>query len=200
MKLRRSIAALAALCVLAAPAALAATAAPPARTTTTLATTGTGGASAPQARAAAAHQRAHHRALLRHLRLAHQAARLDGDRLPHGYRHRVIGAPLPWLVRKNAQLRHEIAVLRRESRQYRAALRRVPYSTLRAIASCESHNNPRAIGGGGAYRGLFQMTFQIWGAVGGHGDPAAASVHEQYLRAALVYARYGSGQWPVCGH
>ena len=46
---------------------------------------------------------------------------------------------------------------------------------------------------------MFQMTFHIWGAVGGKGNPAGASRAEQYYRAALVYTRYGRGQWPVCG-
>src|SRR5262245_723827 len=30
---------------------------------------------------------------------------------------------------------------------------------LRSIAACESHGNPRAIGGGGAYRGMYQFSF-----------------------------------------
>ena len=191
MKLKRFIAALAALCVLAAPAAFAATATPPSRTTTTT--------TSPQAQAAAAHQRAHHRAYLRHMKLARKAAWLAGQRLARGYYRKAKGAHLAWLQRRNRQLRREIRALRRENRQYHAALRSVPYGTLHAIASCESHNNPRAIGGGGRYRGLFQMTFHIWGVVGGSGDPAAATVKQQYLRAALVYRRYGSGQWPVCG-
>ena len=70
---------------------------------------------------------------------------------------------------------------------------------LAAIAQCESGGNPRAIGGGGQFRGLFQFTFQTWAAVGGHGDPAAAPVSEQVQRAAALYARSGPGQWPVCG-
>ena len=85
---------------------------------------------------------------------------------------------------------------------HRFKVRRIPdwgRENLSSIAWCESHNNPRAIGGGGRYRGMYQMTFSIWGAVGGHGDPAAAPAAEQYYRAALIYTRYGSGQWPVCG-
>jgi hypothetical protein len=192
MKLKRFIAALAALCVLAAPAAFAATATPPSRSTTTR--------PSPQAEAAAAHQRAHHRAYLRHMQLARKAAWLQGRHLARGYYRVAKGARLAWLQRRNAALAREIRGLRRVARQYRAALRSVPYGTLHAIASCESRGNPRAIGGGGRYRGMFQMTFQIWSAVGGHGDPAAAPAAEQYYRAALVYHRYGSGQWPVCGH
>jgi hypothetical protein len=70
---------------------------------------------------------------------------------------------------------------------------------LAAIAACESGGNPRAIGGGGLYRGLFQFDQRTWNAVGGSGDPAAASVAEQVKRAEILYAQAGPGQWPVCG-
>ena len=70
---------------------------------------------------------------------------------------------------------------------------------LKAIAACESGGNPRAIGGGGLYRGLLQFDRQTWASVGGTGDPAAASVEEQYRRGAILYARAGSSPWPVCG-
>jgi hypothetical protein len=135
----------------------------------------------------------------RNVRLARLVARHEGRRLTPAYARKAAVKPLHILQRSNVRLRRELRALRRERAQYRAAFRRVPRSTLRSIAQCESHGNPRAIGGGGRYRGMFQMTFQIWGAVGGHGDPAAASVGEQYYRAALIYSRYGSGQWPICG-
>jgi hypothetical protein len=70
---------------------------------------------------------------------------------------------------------------------------------MEAIANCESHGNPRSIGGGGLYRGKYQMTTSIWASVGGNGDPAAASEREQDRRAAMLYNRSGPGQWPVCG-
>lgn len=70
---------------------------------------------------------------------------------------------------------------------------------LAAIAACESGGNPGAIGGGGQYRGLFQFDQATWNAVGGQGDPAAASVAEQVKRAEILYAQSGPGQWPVCG-
>ena len=70
---------------------------------------------------------------------------------------------------------------------------------LRSIALCESHNNPRAIGGGGAYRGLYQFSFSTWRVVGGWGDPAAAPRSEQTWRAWLLLKKHGSGHWPVCG-
>jgi peptidoglycan hydrolase-like protein with peptidoglycan-binding domain len=71
---------------------------------------------------------------------------------------------------------------------------------LQQIARCESGGNPRAIGGGGQYRGKYQFTRETWAAVGGSGDPAAAPEAEQDRRAAALLARNGTGQWPVCGH
>ena len=70
---------------------------------------------------------------------------------------------------------------------------------LAAIAACESGGNPQAVGGGGQYRGMFQMTYSSWAAAGGTGDPASATVAEQVKRAGILYARSGAGQWPVCG-
>ena len=70
---------------------------------------------------------------------------------------------------------------------------------LHAIAQCESHDDPHAIGGGGEFRGKYQFTYSTWAAVGGHGDPAAAPEAEQDRRAAVLYERTGPGQWPVCG-
>jgi hypothetical protein len=70
---------------------------------------------------------------------------------------------------------------------------------LQAIAQCESGGDPRAIGGGGAYRGKYQFSYATWAGVGGSGDPAAAPEAEQDRRAAMLYDRSGPGQWPVCG-
>ena len=70
---------------------------------------------------------------------------------------------------------------------------------LEAIAACESGGNPRAIGGGGAYRGKYQFSRATWAAVGGSGDPAAAPEAEQDRRAGILYAQSGASQWPVCG-
>jgi hypothetical protein len=76
---------------------------------------------------------------------------------------------------------------------------RAERSKLSRIAQCESGGNPRAVGGGGRYRGLFQFDYSTWQGVGGHGDPAAASVEEQYRRAAVLLRRRGTAPWPVCG-
>ena len=70
---------------------------------------------------------------------------------------------------------------------------------LDSIAACESGGDPTAVGGGGIYRGKYQFTYDTWQSVGGTGDPAAASEAEQDQRAAMLLARDGAGQWPVCG-
>jgi hypothetical protein len=88
---------------------------------------------------------------------------------------------------------------RRQRRAARVAANAGPTGALAAIAQCESGGNPRAIGGGGAYRGLYQFSYATWAAVGGTGDPAAASVAEQTRRAQILYDTAGPSQWPVCG-
>jgi len=69
---------------------------------------------------------------------------------------------------------------------------------LEAIAACESGGNPSTNTGNGFY-GKYQFTQSTWAAVGGSGNPAAAPEAEQDRRAAMLLARAGSGQWPVCG-
>ena len=100
-----------------------------------------------------------------------------------------------------AAMPYEQADLMQKARAARAAPERpvaIP-SHLAAIAQCESGGNPRAIGGGGAFRGKYQFDYGTWASVGGSGDPAAAPEGEQDMRAALLYARAGATPWPVCG-
>jgi uncharacterized protein YabE (DUF348 family) len=68
-----------------------------------------------------------------------------------------------------------------------------------ALAKCESGGRPNAVSSTGAYRGLYQFSMGTWAAVGGSGDPAAASPDEQTYRAQILYQRSGAGQWPHCG-
>ncbi|HEX2097091.1 MAG TPA: transglycosylase family protein [Solirubrobacterales bacterium] len=92
------------------------------------------------------------------------------------------------------------ARIRREEREAFATLPAgVSMSTLDAIAACESGGDPTAVSSDGSYRGKYQFSFETWAAVGGSGDPAAASEAEQDYRAALLYAQSGSSPWPVCG-
>jgi resuscitation-promoting factor RpfB len=68
-----------------------------------------------------------------------------------------------------------------------------------ALAKCESGGRPNAVSASGKYRGMYQFSTATWAAVGGTGDPAAASADEQTYRAQLLYQRSGAGQWPHCG-
>jgi hypothetical protein len=146
----------------------------------------------------------HTKLVKRFLKLRNRANRLiakrDGHRRPKAVR---TAKQLRW---SNHALRHEIRLLRkrisrvkRHLRERRAGLNSGVRATLERIAFCESHGNPRAIGGGGAFRGKYQFTFGTWAAVGGKGDPAAAPEPEQDRRAAMLLARSGSSPWPVCG-
>ena len=110
----------------------------------------------------------------------------------------VPGAPLGDHASAVAQEREERRVQRERNREqgYRAVA--VP-AHLQAIAACESGGNPRAVSANGMYRGKYQFDYGTWAAVGGSGDPAAASEAEQDMRAALLYQRAGASPWPVCG-
>ena len=70
---------------------------------------------------------------------------------------------------------------------------------LAAIAQCESGGDPTAVSSNGMYHGKYQFSVATWAAVGGAGLPSQASEAEQDMRAAMLYARSGPGQWPVCG-
>ncbi len=118
---------------------------------------------------------------------------------------RVLHAHLAGTPTVAAQFRRvERALRARRAKTRRARAANATYTgplagTLAKIAACESGGNPAAIGGGGTYRGAYQMTYSAWASVGGSGDPAAASMAEQTRRAAMLYTRAGAGQWPVCG-
>ena len=68
----------------------------------------------------------------------------------------------------------------------------------RALAACESSLNPEALNPTGKYRGLFQFDNRSWEWVGGSGDPARASIREQYKRAKLLHEKQGWNAWPQC--
>src|SRR4051812_43245908 len=126
----------------------------------------------------------HDRLLRRHRRLARAAGERNRDAR----------------FMSNGDLRRESPRLRRELRARESA---APSSTagagLQAIAACESGGDPHAVGGGGAFRGKYQFTYQTWAAVGGSGDPASAPEAEQDRRAAQLMATSGRQNWPVCG-
>jgi hypothetical protein len=146
-------------------------------------------------------QKKHERLVKRYLRLRnrlnHLVAKRDGRRKPQLVRG-VSAKQAQWSDR---ELRHAIRQLRTRIRRVRGHIRATSAvsGVLAGIAACESHGNPRAIGGGGAFRGKYQFTYGTWAGVGGKGDPAAAPESEQDRRAALLLARTGGSAWPVCG-
>ncbi len=72
-------------------------------------------------------------------------------------------------------------------------------SHLAAIRACESGGDYSAVSSSGTYRGAYQFDQATWEAMGGSGDPAAASPAEQDMRAQMLYEQSGSSPWPVCG-
>jgi hypothetical protein len=145
--------------------------------------------------ASSLHDAAHRHARHRTLELARSRARLKGIRVRRAYVHRVSSWALPRVLDEHRTLRREVRHLRRTGGAPAVA---IP-AALASIAACESGGNPRAIGGGGAFRGKYQFDRGTWASVGGRGDPAAAHEVEQDRRAAILYARAGAAPWPVCG-
>ncbi|MHA7133415.1 transglycosylase family protein [Oerskovia turbata] len=66
-----------------------------------------------------------------------------------------------------------------------------------ALAKCESGGNP-ATNTGNGYYGLYQFSASTWKSMGGTGLPSQASAEEQTMRAQMLQARSGWGQWPAC--
>jgi hypothetical protein len=117
----------------------------------------------------------------------------------------MITAPLGNHPLDAAEARSRLRAAERSAEKAAAAARPGPAPApatpphLQSIAACESGGNPSAVSANGAYRGKYQFSTSTWAAVGGSGDPAAAPEAEQDRRAAILYARSGAGQWPVCG-
>jgi hypothetical protein len=148
-------------------------------------------------------QKRHARFVKRYLKLRNRLNRLiakrDGHHKPKLVRDaKQVRWTVPELRLELRRLHKRIQRVRRHIRAQRAGLTPGVRSVLERIAACESHGNPRAIGGGGAFRGKYQFTYGTWAAVGGNGDPAAASEAEQDRRAALLLKRTGGSAWPVC--
>ena len=141
------------------------------------------------------HRMAHRAAFASALRSARKLARARGEKLPHGYVKGLQKRSVRGLLRKT----HRLRIALRDFVRYGGAPDIAIPAQLASIANCESHSNPRAIGGGGAYRGKYQFDYGTWASVGGQGDPAAAPEAEQDRRAAMLYARSGAAPWPVCG-
>jgi Transglycosylase-like domain len=149
------------------------------------------------------HDKQHKQLVHRFLKLRNRVNRLIARR--DGHKPHIVRTAIPERL-SNHGLRRAIRVLRKRVRRLRAMIRAREAgltpgvrAMLERIAACESHGNPRAIGGGGAFRGKYQFTFGTWAGVGGKGDPASAAEAEQDRRAALLLRRGGTSAWPVCG-
>ena len=81
-----------------------------------------------------------------------------------------------------------------------AASASAPSALLARIAECESGGDPTLVSSNGVYRGKYQFAVSTWKAVGGKGDPAAASEAEQDRRAAMLMRVQGPSAWPVCAN
>jgi hypothetical protein len=66
---------------------------------------------------------------------------------------------------------------------------------------CESGGDPKAIGGGGLYRGAFQFMKATWrtSPKSPGGDPIRYTYRTQAVIAILLKKRDGADHWPVCG-
>jgi hypothetical protein len=124
----------------------------------------------------------------RHLALARRYDALTGRHTARTAERRALRLPPARLRALNREL----------SGQVRELDIPIP-AVLHKVAECESHNNPKSIGGGGTFRGLLQFMQSTWESTGGKGDPAQAPREEQLRRGAILMARSGSSPWPVCG-
>jgi hypothetical protein len=103
-------------------------------------------------------------------------------------------------LHREARAAKRSAKRRAAARKAIAAVPAVPVPPqLAAIAQCESGGNPAAVSSNGMYHGKYQFSVATWAAVGGSGLPSRAPEAEQDMRAAMLYARSGPGQWPTCG-
>jgi hypothetical protein len=101
------------------------------------------------------------------------------------------------------ELRAEARAAKRAAKRRaaeRSAIAAVPIPPqLESIALCESGGDPAAVSSNGMYHGKYQFSPATWAAMGGSGLPSQAPEAEQDMRAAMLYASSGPGQWPVCG-
>jgi soluble lytic murein transglycosylase-like protein len=71
----------------------------------------------------------------------------------------------------------------------------------RSTSKCESGRDPKAIGGGGRYRGAFQFMKSTWrhSPKSPGGDPIEYPYRTQAVVAVALKNRDGAGHWPNCG-
>lgn len=71
----------------------------------------------------------------------------------------------------------------------------------RRTSECESGGDPKAIGGGGLYRGAFQFMRSTWKSApkSPGGDPIRYRWKTQAVVAVALKREDGAGHWPNCG-
>ncbi|MGI8727478.1 MAG: transglycosylase family protein [Solirubrobacterales bacterium] len=90
---------------------------------------------------------------------------------------------------------------RKYERIYKRKISRKNKRWAKRTAACESGGNPKAIGGGGKYRGAFQFLKTTWRNVprSPGGDPIAYGYKTQAVVAVTLKTRSGPHHWPNCG-
>ena len=93
------------------------------------------------------------------------------------------------------------ARLKAKSKRHWGKVSRSDKRWARSTAQCESGGDPKAIGGGGAYRGAFQFLLTSWkyAPKSPGGDPIAYSYRTQAVVAVALKKQLGTKPWPVCG-
>lgn len=84
---------------------------------------------------------------------------------------------------------------------------RRPLPNFRALAQCESSDNPRAVDPSGTYYGLYQADRTTWDSVWSRlhrpelvgVSPTSTSRDTQTAFALALYLDRGSAPWPTCG-
>ena len=71
-------------------------------------------------------------------------------------------------------------------------------NVLARIRACESRGNYAAVNPSGRFRGAYQFDVATWQALGGTGDPAAASPAAQDAVALRLLRMRGTAPWPTC--
>jgi G5 domain/Transglycosylase-like domain/G5-linked-Ubiquitin-like domain len=111
-------------------------------------------------------------------RLTYKVVLHDGKVASKSMRHRVVvKAPVTEVVHYGTK----------RAQAASRGKRSVDSLNWHALAECESHDNPKAVGGHGKYFGLYQFTVGTWHSVGGTGNPVNASRAEQTQRAEMLY-------------
>lgn len=96
--------------------------------------------------------------------------------------------------------KHKRQLRAKYRRQWRKLSRR-DRRWARRTAKCESGRDPKAIGGGGKYRGAFQFLRSTWRRApkSPGGDPINYPYRVQAVVAVALKRREGAGHWPTCG-